>query len=139
MRVNLRRYALAASFFACVPVLGAAQDPFPAANERISLADYAARRAELTKGIDSGVVLAFGEVEPVFNWPTFFQAPAFQYLTGLGESDAVLVMVKRGGTTTSTVFVPTRTRQEERWIGARTPVRGPAIKIRDQRARDRRA
>ena len=122
MRVNLRRSALAAFVFASIPVIGAAQDPFPAANERISLADYAARRAELTKSIDSGVVLAFGEVEPVFNWPTFFQAPAFEYLTGLGESDAVLVMVKRGGTTTSTLFVPTRTRQEERWIGARTPV-----------------
>src|SRR5215210_6976537 len=122
MRVSLRRFAVAAFCFICIPVLGVAQNPFPAANERISLADYAARRAELTRGIDSGVVLAFGEVEPVFNWPTFFQAPAFEYLTGLGESDAVLVLVKRNGATTSTVFVPTRTRLEERWDGARTPV-----------------
>jgi Xaa-Pro aminopeptidase len=129
MRVSLRRSSLAILFFACIPVLGAAQDPFPGPNERISLAEYAARRAELTKGIDSGVVLAFGEVEPVYNWPTFFQAPAFQYLTGLGESDAVLVMVKRNGATTSTVFVPTRTRMEERWIGARTPVAGLQSKI----------
>ena len=75
MRVNLRHSTLAAFFFASIPVLGAAQDPYPAPNETISLAEYAARRAELTKGIDSGVVLAFGEVEPVFYWPTFFQAP----------------------------------------------------------------
>jgi Xaa-Pro aminopeptidase len=122
MRVNLRRSTLAGFFLLCIPALGAAQDPNPAPNERISLADYAARRAALTSRIDSGVVLSFGEVEPVAHWPTFFQVPAFQYLTGLGESDAVLVMVKRNGVTTSTMFVPTRTRMEERWIGARTPV-----------------
>jgi Xaa-Pro aminopeptidase len=122
MRVNLRRSTLAGFILLCIPALGAAQDPNPARNERISLAEYAARRAELTKGIDSGVVLAFGEVEPVVYWPTFFQTPSFQYLTGLGESDAVLVIVKRNGTATSTMFVPSRTRMEERWIGARTPV-----------------
>ena len=124
MRVNLRRSTLAGFLFVCIPGLGAAQDPNPAPNEQISLSEYAARRAELTRQIDSGVVLAFGEVEPVVNWPTFFQLPGFQYLTGLGESDAVLVIVKRNGATTPTMFVPTRTRLEERWIGARTPVAG---------------
>lgn len=122
MRVNPRRSILASFLFVCIPALVTAQSPRPAPNEQISLAEYAARRAELTKQIDSGVVLTFGEVEPVVHWPTFFQLPAFQYLTGLDESDAVLLIVKRNGAATSTMFVPTRTRMEERWIGARTSV-----------------
>jgi Xaa-Pro aminopeptidase len=122
MRVSLCRSTLASFILACIPAFGTAQSSRPALNEQISVAEYAARRAELTKNIDSGVILAFGEVEPVVHWPTFFQLPSFQYLTGLGESDAVLVIVKRNGAATSTMFVPTRTRLEERWIGARTPV-----------------
>ena len=69
--------------------------------------DYAARRAALTTRIDSGIVLAFGAPETVSHWPSFFQLPAFYYLTGFSESDAVLVMVKRGGKVTATMFVPT--------------------------------
>ena len=123
MRVNLFvRFALTAFLLACIPSLVAAQPPAQVRKEQISVAEYAARRAELVRGIDSGVVLAFGEVEPVVLWPTFFQTPAFQYLTGLSESNAILVLVKRGGRTTSTMFVPSRTRREERWIGKRTPV-----------------
>src|SRR5687767_8129776 len=113
---------LAALLLCWIPCLVAAQPPAQVRKESISVAEYAARRAELTRGIDSGVVLAFGEVEPVVLWPTFFQNPAFQYLTGLSESDAILVLVKRDGRTTSTMFVPSRTRSEARWIGKRTPV-----------------
>lgn len=98
-----------------------AQTTGAVASEGISLSEYAARRAELTKPIDSGVVLAFGAVEPVVFWPTFFQLPAFQYLTGFGESDAVLVLVKRKGLEASTMFVPTRGRFRERFLGSRTP------------------
>ncbi len=89
------------------------------AHSQIPLAEYASRRANLTAGIDSGVVIAFGGVEPVSYWPTFFQLPAFFYLTGFGETDAVLLMVKRNGAVTATMFVPTRTAMEERWIGPR--------------------
>jgi Xaa-Pro aminopeptidase len=89
---------------------------------QISPAEYTSRRAAAVAGIDSGVVLAFGAPEPVNYWPTFFQLPAFYYLTGFNESDAVLVMVKRNGATASTMFVPTRTPIQERWVGARTRV-----------------
>jgi Xaa-Pro aminopeptidase len=82
--------------------------------------EYAARRAALAAGIDSGVVVAFGGVETVNHWPTFFQLPAFFYLTGFAETDAALIMVKRGGAVTATMFVPTRSPIEERWVGART-------------------
>ena len=86
---------------------------------QVTLTEYAARRAALTARIDSGVVVAFGGVEPVNHWPTFFQLPAFYYLTGFGETDAALLMVKRNGAVAATMFVPTRTPMEERWVGAR--------------------
>ncbi|HEX6104622.1 MAG TPA: aminopeptidase P N-terminal domain-containing protein [Gemmatimonadales bacterium] len=93
------------------------------AKAQVPLPEYAARRAALAATIDSGVVLAFGAVEPVRHWPAFFQSPSFYYLTGFDESDAVLLMVKRGGTLTATMFVPPRNPVRERWEGPRV---GPA-------------
>ena len=90
-----------------------------AARAQVTNAEYAARRAALTARIDSGVVLAFGAVEPVSYWPTFHQLPAFYYFSGFNETDGVLLMVKRGGAVTSSLFVPTRTPVAERWMGAR--------------------
>jgi Xaa-Pro aminopeptidase len=93
---------------------------FPSlANAQIPNTEYAARRAALAAGIDSGVVVAFGAVEPVAYWPTFHQLPAFYYLTGFGETDAVLLITKRDGAVASAMFVPTRTPVAERWLGAR--------------------
>jgi Xaa-Pro aminopeptidase len=94
----------------------------PTLRAQIATAEYAARRAAAVAGIDSGVVVAFGAPEVVSYWPTFFQLPGFYYLTGFNESDAVLVMVKRNGATAATMFVPTRTPIQERWVGARTRV-----------------
>src|SRR5688572_7488315 len=119
---SLVRFIFVAFLVGVVSPIVTAQPPAQVRKEQISLSEYAARRAELARTIDSGVVLAFGEVEPVVLWPTFFQNPAFQYLTGLSESDAILVMVKRNGATTSTIFVPNRTRSQQRWVGKRTPV-----------------
>ena len=62
---------------------------------QIATADYAARRAAAVAEVDSGVVVAYGAPEPLDFWPTFHQLPAFHYLTGFDESDAVLVMVVR--------------------------------------------
>jgi Xaa-Pro aminopeptidase len=123
------RFTVAGLLVGGVAPLATAQPPAQVRKEQISLSEYAARRAELARTIDSGVVLAFGEVEPVVLWPTFFQNPAFQYLTGLSESDAILVMVKRNGATTSTMFVPNRTRSQQRWVGKRTPVADMQTKI----------
>jgi Xaa-Pro aminopeptidase len=87
---------------------------------QIATADYAARRAAAVAEVDSGVVVAFGAPEPLDYWPTFHQLPAFHYLTGFDESDAVLVMVVRERKPAATVFAPTRTPVQERWLGART-------------------
>jgi Xaa-Pro aminopeptidase len=92
----------------------------PSARAQVPLREYAERRTALASRIDSGVVVAFGGVEPVNYWPIFFQVPAFYYLTGFNESDAVLVMVKQGGAVSATMYVPTRTPVRERWEGRRT-------------------
>ena len=92
----------------------------PAARAQVPAGEYAARRAALTARLDSGVVIAFGGVEPVNYWPTFYQLPSFYYLTGFAETDAALVMVKRQGAVSATMYVPTRTPMQERWIGGRT-------------------
>jgi Xaa-Pro aminopeptidase len=92
------------------------------AGAQVPASEYATRRAALAASIDSGVIVAFGGVEPVNYWPTFYQLPSFQYLTGFGETDAVLLMVKRNGSTRSMLFVPTRDAVMSRWVGSRTPI-----------------
>jgi Xaa-Pro aminopeptidase len=87
---------------------------------QIQAAEYAARRAALVARIDSGVVIAFGAVEPVVDWPPFFQLSHFQYLTGFPEPDAVFLLVKRRDAVTQTMFVPARDRWLERFTGPRT-------------------
>jgi Xaa-Pro aminopeptidase len=87
---------------------------------QISLGEYAARRTALAGRLDSGVIVAFGAVEPVSLWPSFFQSPAFYYLTGFSESNAVLVMVKQKSAVSATMFVPRRSPIEERYQGRRT-------------------
>jgi Xaa-Pro aminopeptidase len=67
--------------------------------------EFAARRDSLAKRIDSGVVVAFGGRTPITDFGPFHQLPAFHYLTNFDEPDAAFVMVVRGGTPTSTLFV----------------------------------
>src|SRR5579884_2222337 len=67
--------------------------------------EFAARRDSLAKRIDSGVVIAFGGRTPVTDFGTFFQLPAFHYLTNFDEPDAAFVMVVRHGKGTSSLFV----------------------------------
>ncbi len=97
-----------------------AVSPAAPAHAQVPSTEYTARRTALAGRIDSGVVVAFGGVETVSHWPIFFQLPAFYYLTGFAETDAALVMVKRNGSVTATMFVPSRTPIQERWVGART-------------------
>jgi Xaa-Pro aminopeptidase len=93
----------------------------PRAGAQVSLQEYASRRAALLATIDSGIVIAYGEVEPVTDWPTFFQLPHFHYLTGFDESNAALVMVKRATATTASMFVPQQAEFMARVLGKRTP------------------
>jgi len=72
---------------------------------QITTAEYQARRDSLAARISDGVVVAFGGRTPVSDFGTFFQLPAFQYLTGYAEPDAALVLVARGGRGVGTLFV----------------------------------
>lgn len=73
----------------------------------IPAAEYAARRDSLAAHLDSGVVIAFGAPDPV-DIRRWTQLPAFRYLTGFLEPNAALVLVKRGGRSSGTLFTVSR-------------------------------
>jgi Xaa-Pro aminopeptidase len=68
-------------------------------------AEFAARRDSLASRIDSGVVVAFGGRTLVQDFGTFFQLPAFHYLTNFDEPDAAFVLVARHRHGESMLFV----------------------------------
>jgi Xaa-Pro aminopeptidase len=75
--------------------------------QNIAPAEYAARRDSLAANLDSGVVVAFGAPDPV-SIGRWTQLPAFRYLTGFLEPNAALVLVKRGGAASGTLFTASR-------------------------------
>ena len=81
--------------------------------------EYRQRRETLIARLPDGVLLAIGEPEPRHDYLSFFQAPSFYYLTGFREPNAALVMVKRGGSISTTMFVQPRIPAQEVWSGAR--------------------
>jgi Xaa-Pro aminopeptidase len=86
---------------------------------QIPQSEYAQRRAALAVKMQDGVLLAIGSQEPVQDYLTFYQNEPFTYLTGYNEPNAALVLVKRGGQTTSTLFVEARNPAAEVWTGKR--------------------
>jgi hypothetical protein len=76
--------------------------PLPA---QVAESEYASRRAALAAALGEGVLVAFGAAEPVHDFEHFEQAPNFQYLTGIREPGAALVIVGRGGQAAATLFV----------------------------------
>ncbi len=75
-------------------VLLVAAGPLPA---QITRDEYMARRDSLANRLGNGVVLAFGGATPTTDYGTFYQLPAFRYLTGYQYANAVLVFVMRDG------------------------------------------
>jgi Xaa-Pro aminopeptidase len=76
-----------------------------AGHAQIPTAEFGARRDSLARRIGDGVVVAFGGRTLVNDFGTFFQLPAFHYLTNFDEPDAGFVMVVRDGRGTGTIFV----------------------------------
>jgi Xaa-Pro aminopeptidase len=76
-----------------------------ALNAQVPTAEFAARRDSLAARIDSGVVIAFGGRTLVQDFGTFFQLPAFHYLTNFDEPDAAYVMIARHRRGESMLFV----------------------------------
>jgi Xaa-Pro aminopeptidase len=81
--------------------------------------EYRQRREALISRLPDGVLLAVGEPEPRHDYLPFFQSPSFYYLTGFREPNAALIMVKRGGNVSTTMFVQPRIPAQEVWSGAR--------------------
>jgi Xaa-Pro aminopeptidase len=86
---------------------------------QISRPEYAARRDSLISNVEDGAIVVFGGREPVKDYFAFFQEPNFLYLTGVREPNAALVIVKRGGRATGTIFVQPNDPAAEVWTGAR--------------------
>jgi Xaa-Pro aminopeptidase len=101
-----------------VPAPGSASTA-PIATLRIGVSEYAERRAAVGATVPDGVILALGAHEPREDYVAFYQAPHFQYLTGVREPDAALIGVKSGGQLTWTLFVPPRDPAREVWTGRR--------------------
>jgi Xaa-Pro aminopeptidase len=99
----------------------AAPRPLPA---QFAPSEYQQRRAALAAQISDGVVVVLGAREPAQDYLSFYQSPAFNYLTGLLEPDAALVLVRRGTATASTLFVEPRDPAREVWSGARLGLAG---------------
>ena len=93
-----------------------------AATAQIPRAEYAQRRDSLAARASDGVILVFGAPEPAHDYFSFFQDPNFVYLTGFREPNAALVMVKKGGKVTSTIFVQPKDAAREVWTGNRLGV-----------------
>ena len=94
----MRRAALGL-LLTCAAPLAAQSGPTVAPSE------VAARRAALAERIGDGVVVAFGGRALVHDFSTFYQLPAFRYLTELNEPDAALVMVVKAKVPQSTLFL----------------------------------
>ena len=107
------------SAFVLALILGAA--PLAA---QIPEREYARRREALAARTGDGVILALGAPEPAHDYLPFYQSSPFLYLTGFREPGAALLMVKRGNTFTSTMFVPPRDPASEVWTGARLGTSG---------------
>ena len=86
---------------------------------QVTRQEYSARRDSLAAAVQDGAIVVFGAREPEKDYLSFFQDPHFLYLTGVREPNAGLVIVKRGGRATGTIFVQTRDPAAEVWTGAR--------------------
>jgi Xaa-Pro aminopeptidase len=86
---------------------------------RIGAAEYASRRAALAASLGDGVFIAIGAPNPEHDYLPFAQDPGFNYLTGIQEPGAALIIAKTGGTVTERLFVLPRDPSREVWEGAR--------------------
>lgn len=108
--------------------LGAIFIPAPPAQAQIPESEYAQRRAAVAELMLDGFMVMPGAPEPARDYMDFAQDPNFLYLTGITEPDAALVLVKQGGTVTSTLFVQPRDPAREVWSGYRLGLEGAAAR-----------
>ncbi|MBI1809429.1 MAG: aminopeptidase P N-terminal domain-containing protein, partial [Gemmatimonadetes bacterium] len=91
-----------------------------AAPPPIAPQEFAARRDALAAKVGDGVVVAFGGRTLVHDFGTFFQLPAFHYLTDYDEPDGAFVMVVRGKRASGTLFITPLNARTAFYYGQRT-------------------
>jgi len=80
--------------------------------------EYATRRASLARMMSGdGVILVRGATAPAQDYMEFSQSPSLNYLAGIQEPDASLLIVKRGSTVNEILFVRERNPDREIWEG----------------------
>ncbi len=96
---------------------------------QITQAEYAARRASLSKEFRTdGIIVVMGAPEPKHDYEVFTQDYTFNYLTGFLEPDAALVIVHKGGSDRTLLFVQPKDPAQEVWTGERLG----AVAVRDK-------
>jgi Xaa-Pro aminopeptidase len=113
-------------FVRVAALLGLMLGPAKLLPGQFSPSEYQQRRGALVAKIPEGILLAIGGREPAQDYLSFYQAPSFNYLTGLLEPDAALVIVKTGTGVSSTMFVEPKNPAREVWSGSRLGVTGVA-------------
>ena len=124
-RALLQRHAARAPWRPLVLAILLIAAPHVAAAQ-IPAAEYAQRRERLAARLSDGVLLVLGAPEPTQDYLPFYQTPALRYLTGVEEPGAALVMIKRGESVRSIVFVQPRDPRTETWSGIRMGTEGAA-------------
>lgn len=90
-----------------------------AAPAQIAPAEYAARRDRLMATLGDGIFVLQGADEPAEDYLAFWQSPDFEYLTGLREPGAAMILSKSGGAVTQFLFTEEKNPAREVWTGAR--------------------
>ena len=101
-----------------VAALAAVIVPRPA-SAQTAASEYSARRDRLLTALGDGVVVLSGAEEPKEDYLSFWQSPDFDYLTGIHEPGAKLVLVKQGAAVTQFLFTEEKNPAREVWTGAR--------------------
>jgi len=108
----------------CVLVVLSCALAGPPIAAQVPRAEFAARRDSLAAAMSDGVLIALGGHEPAEDYLSFYPVPPFYYLTGITEPEALLVLVKREGAVTTTLFVEPRDPAREVWTGTRLGPQG---------------
>lgn len=93
--------------------------PAAPAAAQILPAEYAARRDSVAAHMERGALIAFGAPSFVGHHFEMKQLPAFDYLTGFREPDAVLVFVNDDGARRGTLFTETPSVRTQLYDGFR--------------------
>jgi Xaa-Pro aminopeptidase len=119
-RLILPTVAVLAAPLAATSVLAQVPDPARTPPAPVTRQEYAARRDRLAAEMaDGSMLLLLGSTEPPVDEHEFVQNPPFQYLTGITEPGAALVMYRRGADMRAVLFVRPFDPALEVWNGAR--------------------